>query len=103
MKKLLLVSAVLLGAISASQAGVRLNIGLSLPVPPLPGLVFCPPTPVVVAPVPQPYCAPPVVSYGYGCYGYGYAPRYYGHANWDHHRGYRDSRGWDHDRGGHRR
>jgi hypothetical protein len=72
MKKLLLLSTVLLGAVSASQAGVHFNIGLGLPLPPLPGVVIghrCP-APVVVAPAPAPvyvepapiYAPPPVCS-----------------------------------------
>lgn len=48
MKKLLLVSAVLLGAVSASQAGVRFNFGFGIPLP----------TPVVVAPA-APVCVQP--------------------------------------------
>ena len=39
MKKLLLLSAILIGAATASQAGVRLHLGLPLPpLPPLPGI-----------------------------------------------------------------
>src|SRR5881628_838443 len=98
MKKLVLLSAVLFGAVSASQAGVRFNLGLGLPLPPLPGVVIS---------RPAPYCAPaPPVYYGYnepavvveppsvylgfgpGYYGRGYYghryPHYYGHRGWDH-------------------
>ena len=71
MKKLLLFSAVLLGAVSASRAGLNVSIGIGLPLPapviigapaPLPACV--PVAPLVVAP-------PPVVFVpGPGCYGY---------------------------------
>src|SRR6266850_3142349 len=113
MKKLLLLSAVLFGAVSASQAGVRFNVGLGfpLPLPPLPGIVisrpapyYAPAPPVCYAPRPAYYSAPAVVVeppsvyfgfgpgyYGYGHGGYGYRyHNYYGH-------------GWDHGRGGHYR
>lgn len=56
MKKLLLLSAITLGAVSASQAGVCFNIGLGFPVPPV---VVATPAPACVAPV---YCAPQVYS-----------------------------------------
>src|SRR3954469_9414213 len=106
MKKILLLSAVLLGAVSASQAGVHLNFGLRLPLPPLPlpGVVIGHPSVAVMAPAPvyadpyaygygaPVYAAPPVVvappsvylgigpGYygGYGHYYHGY-PHYYGH------------------------
>jgi hypothetical protein len=63
MKKLLVLSAVLIGAASASQAGgINLRIGFPLPTPPR--LVFTSPAPVVVAPrdcyTPQVVVAPPV-------------------------------------------
>src|SRR5438067_11374104 len=60
MKKLLLLSAVVLGAASVSQAGVRLNIGFNLPLPAPPVAVFsrpaavCAPAPLVTAPVCEP-------------------------------------------------
>src|SRR4051812_33001890 len=63
MKKLLLVSAVLIGMVSASHAGV--HIGFTLPLPPLPSIVIGDSAPV--APAPYPY-------YGYNGYGYGYGP-----------------------------
>src|ERR1051326_2548614 len=72
MKKLFLVSAVLLGVASASYAGVNVSVGIGLPIPlppavisrPPPGVgapqvpVYDPAYPAVVAP---PVCAPPVV------------------------------------------
>jgi hypothetical protein len=100
MKKLLLLSAILIGAATASQAG---GFHLRLPLPPLPplpgisihaGPAYCPPAPVYSAPV-VPY--PPAVTYapapiyvpapdvylgfGYGyprSYNYGYPYRHYG-------------------------
>src|SRR5436190_526860 len=53
MKKLLLVSAVVLGAVSASQAAVNISLGFGLPFP----------APAIVVPAPPPACAPiaPVV------------------------------------------
>src|SRR5205807_2267813 len=47
MKKLLLLSAILLGAATASQAGVRFNFGFGLP---LPVPAFVAPAPVYQAP-----------------------------------------------------
>jgi hypothetical protein len=80
MKKILLLSAVLLGAVTASQAGVRVNIGIGIP---LPGLVISQPAPVFVAPAPV-YApppavavAPPVVVAPPIAY-YGYRPGWYG-------------------------
>ena len=104
MKKLLLLSAVLLGAASASQAGVHFSFGLPLPPLPLPRVVVSGPRYYAPAPVYQEDCAPsvvyappavvvepPVVSFGYSggyCYprSYGYYGRpyygghYYGHS-----------------------
>jgi hypothetical protein len=62
MKKLLLLSAVLLGAATASQAGVRFNLGIGIPLPPPPTVVVAPPTyvapaPTYVEPAP-PVCEP---------------------------------------------
>lgn len=85
MKKILLLSAVLIGAATASQAGVHFSFGF--PLPPLPHVavsvpapVYVDPAPVYAAPCPPTvyappvYVAPPVVSFGFGgCY-----PRYYG-------------------------
>src|SRR5215213_1388416 len=69
MKKLLLLSAVLLGTAVASRADVSLRIGI--PLPPLPHIVIGHPAPrypvVVSRPYPAPvvvaprYCPPPVV------------------------------------------
>ena len=74
MKKILLLSAILLGAVSASNAGVRFSFGL--PLPPLPSIRIGPPA-VVVDPTPAvpyyaPECdapvvvAPPAVEFGFG-------------------------------------
>src|SRR6266404_6135124 len=52
MKKLLLLSAALLGAVAASQAGVRFNIGIGIPFPAPPAVVVAPPAPVYVQPAP---------------------------------------------------
>jgi len=96
MKKLLLLSAILLGAATASQAGVRLDIGL--PLPPLPGITFRPP---VCVEAPRAY-------YGYP-YGYSWYPRHEQGYRWNEHRDWdrrhdRDDhhRGGDHDYHGHR-
>lgn len=97
MKKILLLSAVLLGAVSASQAGVRFNFGFGVPLPapvvvapPAPVCVQAP-APVVVAPpvcVPAPVVvSPPVVRFGFGHYGY---DRFHGADRRDFHR---DDRG----------
>src|SRR5256885_3201442 len=66
MKKILVLSAVLIGAVSASQAGVLQDIGVSLRLPFLPRVVVRPPVALVPAPVvyPAPYqvCPPtPVI------------------------------------------
>ena len=64
MKKLLLLSAILLGAATASQAGVRFNFDIGIPFPPpivvAPRAPVCvePPSPVYCPP-PEPYCPPP--------------------------------------------
>jgi hypothetical protein len=85
MKKTFILAAVLLGAVSASQAGVRLNIGFNLPLlPPLPGVVVSQPVPAVACPAP-PVCAPETVVVA-PC------PAYYGYrAGWHerHERGHR--------------
>jgi len=82
MKKLLLLSSVLMGAIPASWAGVHVSVGIGLPIPPLPRVIISAPAPVVVAPAPPPCEAgppvvvapPPVVVAPPGYY---YYPRYY--------------------------
>ena len=91
MKRILLLSAVLLGAATASQAGVRVNIGIGIP---LPGVVVSQPAPVVVAPAPvvvapAPVYAPPPavvvappVVVGPPVVYYGYGPRWYGWHGW---------------------
>src|SRR5688572_9708643 len=75
MKKILLLTTVILGTAAASHAGVSVHIGI--PLPPLPHIVigrasppvivheppvvYAPPAPVVVHP--PMYCAPPPVVY----------------------------------------
>jgi hypothetical protein len=114
MKKLLLLSVVLLVAVSASQAGVHLDIGLPLPrlpLPPLPGITIGRPAPrayydapgyyappVYEAPPPVYYdspvvIAPPPLYFGFGSRSYGY------HGYDGHHYTYRGGR--DYHRGGH--
>lgn len=92
MKRILLLSAVLLGAVSASQAGVRVGIGIGLP---LPSVAICQPAPVVVAapvvyaPPPAVVVAPPVLVAPAPLY-YGWRPGWYGC------RGWAPGRGWHH-------
>jgi hypothetical protein len=101
MKKLLLLSAVLLAGASASQAGVSVHLGF--PLPPLPHIQIQPP--VVIQP---PVCEPPVY-YGYrpGYYGYDYRPGYYGydyrHYRPGHHGGHYNypRHRWDENHGNH--
>ena len=113
MKKLLLLSAVLLGAVSASQAGTHFSLGIGLPLPPLPGVVIRAPAPVyapvVYAPAPvyrAPLCAapvvvaPPTVYFGYG--GYGCAPGY-GYYSYRGYPDYRYGHGYAYHRYGHYR
>ena len=99
MKKILFLSAILLGTAVASRAGVGVHIGLPLPpLPPLPNIVigapaprvvvreprvFYPPVPVVVAP--RPVCGPPVVVVPRRRVVY--AP-YWGHSRYSHGCGY---------------
>lgn len=81
-----------LGAASASQAGIRFNVGLGLPLPPLPVAVVnplvpvCAPAPVVVAPQ---VCEPVPVIIRHSVYErhYHYDSRHYTSARWDHYRG----------------
>src|SRR5689334_12420991 len=98
MKKLILLSAVLLGTAVASQAGVHVDVGFGLPFPPipLPGRVIisqpapvyvergpvCEPAPVYVEPRCEP--APRVVYVPQPRY-YSYPSYRYGHSNWGHH------------------
>ena len=104
MKKLMLVSALLFGAVAASHAGVHVNLGIGLPLPPLPplpGVVIGAPAPAVVGP---PVCAPGVVvaPYAYGTYGY-CGPRYYGGYGRYHHYGgggHYGHGGWNNGHGG---
>jgi hypothetical protein len=95
MKKLLLLSAILLGAVSASQAGgVHFSVGFPLPLPPLPGISIGVPAPV--------YAAPPVYSYGGPVYGPSVAvappPVYYGYPGY--YRPYYGYRGYAYGHGG---
>ncbi len=63
MKKLFLLSAILIGAASAAHAGVHVGFGFGLPLPiPVPTVVVSHPAPVVYAQ--SDYCAPaPQVVY----------------------------------------
>ena len=114
MKKILLLSAVLLGTVSASQAGVSIRIGIPFPtavVVGAPAPVYVQPAPVYVQPAPV-YYAPapvvvapapvcpvvttaPVVSFNFGWGGGGHYVRSggygWGHAygnGWGHYGGY---------------
>lgn len=108
MKRIILLTAVLVGSVVASQAGVNVGIGIGVP---LPGVAIAPP-PVVVAP-PAVVVAPPAVPvippaivapapgyyYGYspGYYGYGWRPGWYGYGTWGGYRGgWRGYNGWHH-------
>jgi hypothetical protein len=103
MKKYLVLSAVLLGAVASSHAG-GIDFRFRLPLPPLPHIVIGQPAPRVVvrAPevclppppvvyVPAPYCPPPVVYHRppvvYGRYAYSSHDR--GH-DWQDRRGGND-------------
>ena len=114
MKKYLVLSAVMLGAVASSHAG-GLDFHIGIPLPPLPRIVIgqpaprvivqapevcLPPPPVVYAPAP--YCAPPVVyvrppviygrPYVYNSYEHGHGwqdrrggyQRHDGHYSYDH-------------------
>jgi len=119
MKKILLLSAVLLGAVTASQAGVHFSFGIPLPTPPV---VIAPPAPAYVeppdvyvepppvyAPAPPIVVDPPVFQFGFHDRDYyrPYRPYYYGHDryyhhdydrhDWDDHRHY-GGHDWDHHR-----
>ena len=115
MKKILLLSAVLLGAVTASQAGVHFSFEIPLPPPPV---VVAPPAPVYVeppdyyaepppvyAPAPPIVVAPPVLEFGFHdrpyYRPYSYRPYYdhdrYWHHDRDDHR-YNGGRDWDHHR-----
>jgi len=115
MKKILLLSAVLLGAATASQAGVRFSIGIPFPAPPV---VVAPPAPAYVqppevyvepppvyAPAPPVVVAPPVFEFGFGAPSYRpywyhpYRP-YYNHDYWHHDRDdhWHGGHDWDHHR-----
>jgi hypothetical protein len=94
MKKILLLSAVLIGAVTASQAGVRFSIGIPVPAPP--AVIVTPPAPVYVQPPEQVYVAPPayipappmvvappVLGLEFGhYYGLHYHPYYHGPYGW---------------------
>jgi hypothetical protein len=110
MKKILLLSAVLLGAVTASQAGVRFSIGIPLPTP---HVVITPPAPAYVeppnvyvepppvyAPAPPVVVAPPVLEFGFSRPYYRPYPSrpLYNHEYWHHERDH----DWDnHGHGGH--
>jgi hypothetical protein len=105
MKKLLLITTVLVGGMALSQAGINIRINLGLPLPPLPPLplpavvihqpavVYTPP--LLLPPIPAPPCVvvprPPA---------YYYQPRYEpgrgehwrGHGNWGRHEREQDRR-----------
>ncbi|PWU12383.1 MAG: hypothetical protein C5B50_21525 [Verrucomicrobia bacterium] len=99
MKKLVLLIAIMFGGIAASQAGVHVGFGLTLPVPFVaPAPVYSTPAPCYPAPVyscppavaySAPYCAPaPSVYFRFGpSWGH-----YYG--GWHH--GYGYGHGWNH-------
>ena len=78
MKKILFLSAVLLGAATASQAGVRFNLGIGIPLPTPPAVVVTPPAYVASAPTyaepAPPVCEPAPQAYA----PQGYAPQPYG-------------------------
>jgi hypothetical protein len=112
MKKILLLSAVLLGAVTASQAGVHFSIGIPFPAPPV---VVAPPAPAYVeppsvyvepppvyAPAPPVVVAPPVLQFGFSrpyYRPYPYRP-YYNHDYWRHDRDdhWHGGHDWDHHR-----
>ena len=92
MKKMLLLSAVLLGAASASQAGVQVSIGIGIP---LPGVVIAQPALVVVAP--PVVCAPPPRVVVTRPFVVAPAPVYYGcRPGWRGYPGPRHYHGWHH-------
>src|ERR1051325_4571995 len=109
MKKLVLLVAIMLGAVTASQAGVRFSLGFGLPlIAPAP-VVACPaPAPVYQCPPPVVYGAPvvcpprvyyyppaPSVYFGFGSGGrYGWGHSGWGHSSWGH-------SGWGHHHSGH--
>ena len=113
MKKIILLTAVLLGAASASQAGVRFSFGIGIPlVPPIicpprvcavpapvyvaPPVYQCPPQVVYQAPPPVVYVPPPVVCAPSPSFYVGVGPGWYRpNYGWGH------ARGWDHNRGHH--
>jgi hypothetical protein len=91
MKKLLLIGAILVGAVTASQAGVSVSFRIGVPLPP-PPFVIRHSVPVYAPPVvlPQPFCPPPRVILP--CppppryhYRYRYDSRGYGPAHYRHH------------------
>ena len=102
MKKLLLVGAILVGAVTASQAGVSVDFRIGIPLAP-PPFVIRHSVPVYAPPVllARPYCPPPRVIIP--CppprhYQYGYRHDYRGHGRDQYrHHGY-DRRGHGHRR-----
>ncbi len=106
MKKLVLLAAIMLGAVTASQAGVRLSLGFGLPlVAPAP-VVVSPPAVAYSAPAPvyQYPCPPPVVySPPYVCAPRVYSPSFYfGFGPGWHHGWGRYGCGWGYHHGWHR-
>ncbi|MEO6034233.1 MAG: hypothetical protein ABIQ35_03160 [Verrucomicrobiota bacterium] len=113
MKKLILLSAVLFGTAVASQAGVHVDLGFRLPLPPIPlpgRVIISRPAPPVYYSEPE-YCEPPQVIYAPPRVVYVPSPSYYsypsyrsGYSRWDNRGHY--GRGWDNygcdNRGGHR-
>ncbi len=111
MKKTILLATLVLGVVSATQAGVRVGLGFTVPLgapapvytapPPVvysapapvyqapPPVVYAPPAPVYVAP---PVYYPPSIYLGFGGWGWG-GHRYYG--GWGHHYGGHYG-GWGH-------
>src|SRR5688500_13950107 len=110
MKKYLVLSAVLLGAVASSHAG-GIDFHFRLPLPPLPHVVIGHPAPRVVvrAPVclppppvvyvPRPHCPPPVVYHRPPVvYGrpYAYSSHHHGHHGRDGRGGYDRHTSYDH-------
>jgi len=112
MKKLLLLSAVLLGTVVASQAGVHVDIGIGFLFPYSERIIIsapppvCAPPPVYVEPrycVPAPrvvYVPPPVVYVPQRYYYYSRPTYYSGRSDWNHEHG---QSGWNSHGNSHRR
>jgi len=88
MKKSLFLSAVLLGAVSASRAGVNVSIGIGLPLPA--PVIIGPPAPLpACAPVAPVVVVPPPVLFVPGPSCYVYRHGYFPHREWERFRGRR--------------